>query len=103
MTEFKVVERSRLVQGRGRVAWAGTTKIAVFLVDGRVYAMKNFCPHAGGSLGTGRVNGLVVECPRHKWGFHLQTGACLKQKMYAVKTYPAEVRDGYVWVDIPPE
>ncbi len=103
MTAFKVALLHQLKPRQGRVVWAGTTKIALFLIDNQVYAIKNFCPHAGGSLGTGPVRGLVVSCPRHAWGFNVQTGACLHNPAFAVQTYPVEVRGQEVWVEAPAE
>lgn len=101
MPEHKVIALDRLQEGRGRVALAGTTRVAVFLIEGVYYATRNFCPHAGGSLGTGRVQGLIVTCPRHNWGFNVKTGACVTQKMYSLATFPTRAADGFLWVDVP--
>ena len=43
---------------------------------------------------------LLVASETRLFQFNVETGACLKQKMYSVNTYPVEVRDGYVWVAV---
>lgn len=98
----KVCELDQLKEGRGRIAFAGTTRVAVFRIGDEIFAIKNACPYAGGSLGVGPVEGEVVACPRHDWRFNLRTGACLDQRMYRVATYPVEVREGAVYVHLEP-
>ena len=82
------------------MAFAGTTRVALFRVKGEVYATSNACPHAGAPLSGGTCRGELVTCPRHGWLFNVRTGACLTQTMYAVKTYPTRVEDGVVWVGV---
>ncbi len=48
--------------------------IALCNSGGTIYALDNTCPHAGGPLGEGSVDGDVVECPWHGWRFNLRTG-----------------------------
>jgi 3-phenylpropionate/trans-cinnamate dioxygenase ferredoxin subunit len=99
---FKTMKVDAVPKGRGRSGFAGTTKVAIYLVDGQFYAIKNFCPHAGAALAVGRMDGPVVECSRHQWKFNVQTGACLTNGMFTVQNYPTKVEDGYVWVGIGP-
>ncbi len=48
--------------------------IALGLIDGRIVAFDDVCPHAGGSLCAGRLEHHIVECPEHGWRFDLLTG-----------------------------
>jgi len=48
--------------------------VALFNVNGRIYALDNTCPHAGGPLGEGRLEGSIVTCPWHGWRFDVRTG-----------------------------
>jgi nitrite reductase (NADH) small subunit len=49
--------------------------IAVFRTgDGRVFALKDACPHKGGPLSQGIVHGHAVACPLHNWSIDLSTG-----------------------------
>jgi nitrite reductase (NADH) small subunit len=49
--------------------------IAVFRTgDGRVFALRDACPHKGGPLSQGIVHGHSVACPLHNWTIDLATG-----------------------------
>jgi nitrite reductase (NADH) small subunit len=91
--------------------------IGVFNVDGRVYAVRNVCPHKQAPLARGTVGGTmlpsrpgeldyglegkVLKCPWHGWEFDLETGECLfGVSGRRVKTYPVEVRDGQIFVSM---
>ncbi len=52
--------------------------VALFNVDGHIFALNNTCPHAGGPLGEGIIEGEHVACPWHDWKFHIPTGICQK-------------------------
>ncbi len=100
-TFFKVLEAEKLAEGEGRVARAGLKQVAIFRHEGEVYAIQNFCPHAGGSLGLGSFSNGVVRCPRHSWGFDVKTGACRTNPRYETRCYPTRVEDGYILVGVP--
>jgi nitrite reductase/ring-hydroxylating ferredoxin subunit len=67
----------------------------------RVLVIDNACPHSGGNLSGGSVEGKIVTCRQHEWKFDLGTGICTESNRAKVQTYPAEVRDGVVWVELP--
>ena len=58
--------------------------MALFNVEGRLYAIGNRCPHRSGPLVQGRVETvdgtLAVRCPIHGWLFDLATGRCLTRE-----------------------
>ena len=65
--------------------------VAVFNVGGQFYALDGLCPHQGGPLGRGRLEGSVVTCPWHGWQFDVKTGQHqvnprLKHPLLPVKT-----------------
>jgi nitrite reductase (NADH) small subunit len=60
--------------GTGRECVVDDRIIAVFNVDGRLFAIDGICPHAGGPLATGCLSGTVVTCPWHGWQFDVTTG-----------------------------
>ena len=68
---------SRLVSVEGK-------ELALFNVEGRLYAIGNRCPHRSGPLYRGQVenvNGtLAVRCPIHGWLFDLATGRSLTRE-----------------------
>ncbi|MBW0088151.1 bifunctional 3-phenylpropionate/cinnamic acid dioxygenase ferredoxin subunit [Pseudonocardia sp. KRD-184] len=76
-----------------------TPPIAVFNVDGVLYAIDDTCSHAQASLADGDVDGCHVECPFHASAFDLRTGEPdgLPASL-PVRTHAVEVRDGMVVV-----
>ena len=79
---------------------AGGHEIAVFRAGDEFYALANACPHAGNPLVEGDVLGPTLVCAYHGWRFDLETGACLFGDE-PPQGYPAEVRDGAVWIALP--
>ncbi len=98
---FKVLEADQIAEGEGLVVRAGIKKVALFKYEGEIYAIQNFCPHAGGSLGLGEFSNGVVRCPRHSWGFDVKTGACRTNPRYNTRRYPTRIEDGYILVGVP--
>ncbi len=94
-----VCELEELQAGRGKRLQVGDRWLAVFLVDGTVYAIDDLCPHSGGPLSEGTVDGRRVICSWHYATFDLASGERLDSiSRYDVDTYPVVVRDGRVWV-----
>jgi 3-phenylpropionate/trans-cinnamate dioxygenase ferredoxin component len=50
------------------------TDVLVANVGGKIYALNNRCPHMGGNLSKGILNGQVVTCPLHGSQFDITTG-----------------------------
>jgi nitrite reductase (NADH) small subunit len=71
---IKVAETSDLQPGEGKTVTVGERDLALFNVDGKFYCIDNTCPHRGGPLGEGRLEGCVVTCPWHGWRFDVSTG-----------------------------
>jgi len=83
-----------------RVAFAGGHELALFRVDGRVYALDNACLHVGGPLAEGFVEDGVVTCPWHEWRYRLVDGARIGPGDLAVRTYEVRIEAGEVWVTV---
>jgi nitrite reductase/ring-hydroxylating ferredoxin subunit len=88
--------RVELVGERALVELDGQP-VAVFRSEGRVHAVANACPHEGNPLFEGDVLGPTLVCAYHGWRFDLETGACVVGDE-PVRRYPAEERDGAVWI-----
>lgn len=75
MSDFiKVAETSDLQPGEGKTVAAGDRELALFNVGGTFHCIDNTCPHRGGPLGEGMLEGNVVVCPWHGWRFDVCTG-----------------------------
>lgn len=69
--------------GTGKTVEVNGRQIALFNVDGRFYALGGECPHRGGPLGDGDLEGCVVTCPWHAWQFDVTTGESLTDDLKA--------------------
>jgi phenylpropionate dioxygenase-like ring-hydroxylating dioxygenase large terminal subunit len=79
---------------------------------GRLFAMRDSCPHRGIPLSCGWFDGDSLTCKYHGWAFEPVRGQCTSipsltaqdtldpTRIYAT-AYPCEERDGYAWVYIP--
>ena len=77
--------------------------LALFNVEGEIFALENTCPHAGGPLGEGTLEDEVVTCPWHGWKFNVRTGQRLKNPSqgWTVQRYEVRVIDGLIQVLVP--
>ncbi len=51
-------------------------EVALFKIEGQIFALDNTCPHMGGPLGEGDIENCRVTCPWHGWQFDIRSGAC---------------------------
>ena len=86
--------------GEGRVIEADGRSVALFNVDGRYYAIDNVCPHRGGPLGEGGLDGSVVSCPWHAWRWDVRSGANVNNPAIRLGCYPVVEESGAIFVDL---
>jgi nitrite reductase (NADH) small subunit len=97
MPEFvKMATLSELPPGGAKEVEHGGRVFAIFNVDGKITAIDGICPHQGGPLADGMLEGTLVTCPWHGWQFDVCTGktplgAKLKQTIYEVKVEGQDV------------
>src|SRR5207245_10015549 len=48
--------------------------VAIANQGGKFYALNGTCPHRGGPLGEGTLEGNLLTCPWHGWQFEVATG-----------------------------
>lgn len=68
--------------------------IALFNVDGNLYAIDDSCPHSGGSLSGGKLEGLTLQCPAHGLKFDIATGCMRSGASMRVRSYPVSLVGG---------
>lgn len=79
-------------------------KIAVYLVDGSVYATSNVCTHAYALLSDGMIEGDTIECPLHNARFDIRTGKALTSPAEDnLETFETKIDDGVVLVRVSAE
>ena len=62
------------------------------------FAIADTCPHAGGSLSEGMIDGDEVVCPLHAWGFDTLSGACSEDPSCNTLVYQVRVEAGNLQV-----
>ena len=111
MARHVVAALAEIPPGTRKLVEAAGRPIVVFNISGRLLAVSNRCPHAGGSLVHGGLVGLtqspepgtysysrkgeILRCPWHGWEFDLVTGrsACDPERV-RVRAYRVDVEPG---------
>jgi nitrite reductase (NADH) small subunit len=101
MAFTKLASLDELPEGSLLEIVAGKDLYALCNVAGEVRAIHGICPHHGGPLGQGALEGSMVTCPWHMWQFDSGTGACAFNDELRIPTYAVRVEAGQILVDIP--
>ena len=101
MAHVRVGSLGDVPAGAGRVVDAAGKSIAVFNVGGTYYAIDNECPHRGGPLGEGDLDGSIAICPWHGWRWDVKTGANANNPAIRVSCFAVTVKDDEVFVELP--
>ena len=95
-----VARVAELPEGSRRVVRLDDQPIAVFHLDDGWYAIDDVCTHDGGPVAEGRLEGCIIECPRHGATFDVKTGAALTfPAVSPVATYAVRVVGDEVQVE----
>ena len=78
----------------------GDRIVALANVEGTFYALDGICPHQGGPLGRGCLQGPIVTCPWHGWQFDVTSGRHRINPTFTHPTYPVRIADGDVYVGV---
>lgn len=95
-----VVDEADLPPGTLLEAIVDGVPIALCNVDGTVYAVSDVCPHAGGPIGDGTLEGATVICPYHGWSYDVRDGRCFVDAQVTLPTFEAVVSGGTVCVRV---
>lgn len=75
--------------------------IALYGVEGEVYATDDTCTHGQARLCDGFLDGHEIECPLHQGKFDVRTGrATCAPAEQDVRTYPVRIEAGRVYLDL---
>jgi len=77
-----------IAEGSGKLVRVKGEEIAVFKHRGKLCALQNNCPHEGGQLSAGRIEGDAVVCPLHGYKFDIRTGACATAPKLKARVFP---------------
>jgi NAD(P)H-dependent nitrite reductase small subunit len=93
-----VIAVNELLPGQGAEVSVDGESVALFNVEGSFHALSNRCPHRGGPLGQGFVEGAEVSCPWHNFTFDVTTGENTTDPALRVPCHAVKVEDGRVFV-----
>jgi nitrite reductase (NADH) small subunit len=92
---------AELTPGSCRSVEADGMGVAICNVDGTIYAVDNTCPHAGGPLGEGSLDGDLIECPWHGWRYNVRTGERPENHEITVDRFHVQVENDIIHVVLP--
>jgi nitrite reductase/ring-hydroxylating ferredoxin subunit len=96
----RLMRASELPPGTATEVVAGERVIALFNVAGKFYALDGVCPHQGGPLGDGMLEGCVVTCPWHGWQFDVRSGQHQFNAQITQPRFEVRVEDDWILVDL---
>jgi len=77
MSFIEVAQVSQVPPGVMKSFPAGDKQLLIANYDGKYYAIDNKCPHAGGNLSDGKLEGKIITCPNHGSKYDVTTGKCI--------------------------
>ncbi len=97
-----VARTSDLPPGSALAVDVDGLRIALFNVQGRIYAIDDTCTHSGGPLSEGDLDGTRVECPWHGACFDLTDGGVLGPPAEeGVRSYRVQVAGDEIRIELP--
>ena len=102
MSFVRIASAGEIPPGQARPFRAGRYEVAVFNVDGRFFAIENSCPHQGGPLADGWLEGPLVTCPWHGWCFDVRSGKMTLGEFARVPRFALEQRGNDLYVSMEP-
>jgi ferredoxin-nitrite reductase len=85
--EQPTIRSQDIPEGSAKLLRSKGEEMAVFKNNGQLYGIQNICPHEGGQLCNGWIDGGEVVCPLHGYKFDLKTGACSTDPKLRVKVF----------------
>ncbi len=102
MSFVRIAAAADVPPGTGRAYTLGRYDVALFNVDGRFYALENSCPHQGGPIADGWLEGAEVTCPWHGWCFDVRSGKMTLGDFARITRFAVELRGQDVYVGTEP-
>lgn len=95
-------------EGNKRKVLVEGKEILLTNIQNSYYAIDNTCPHMGGSLYEGQLNGSLITCPKHGSMYDVTNGRTIKSgklffmkvKTSDVKSYPIKVEGTDIMIGI---
>lgn len=111
----RVCRVEELPPGQRMIIPDGRFGIGIFNQNGEVFALNNYCPHAGAPVCKGPITGTttsagsysstwikdgdILRCPWHGWEYELATGRSVVDPVKRIKSYRVTIEEGWIVVD----
>ena len=95
-----LIAASEIPSGSNAEVVAEGRIFAVFNVNGEFHVLDGICPHAGGPLGKGELNGNIITCPWHGWQFDVESGRHCLNETLCQPSYASKIVDGRVCIEL---
>jgi len=95
--------RHDVAPGRSTIVRVGRYEVALFDLGDAIVAYENACPHQGGPIGEGFLEGETVTCPWHAWCFDLRSGRLTLGDFARLRRFDVYVEGDAVFVAREPE
>lgn len=96
----KICRSDEIKEKEGQRYYVNNVEIAVFKVNGEIFALNNICPHQHSALiYDGFIEQGYIVCPAHGWMFDLKTGK-LPSGGKGLESYPVMIVDGNIYVKV---
>jgi nitrite reductase/ring-hydroxylating ferredoxin subunit len=116
MALHHVADLDQLEEATPRIVSVKGRSIGIIKANGKVYAVRNVCPHKGAPVCRGQLRGTmlpsepltfvfglenqVLQCPWHGWEFDLETGSPLCGGKSRLTSYAVTVRDQSIYLEM---
>jgi nitrite reductase/ring-hydroxylating ferredoxin subunit len=101
MAFVKVASLTTLKPGSVMQAEVGENTYAVCNIGGEVHVFDGVCPHAGGPLGEGTIEGDNLVCPWHGWAYNCRTGVNDFDDAVVLVQFPVKTQGDDILADLP--
>jgi nitrite reductase/ring-hydroxylating ferredoxin subunit/DMSO/TMAO reductase YedYZ heme-binding membrane subunit len=89
-------------EDRAKIFCIDKERIAVFKVEGKLFAVSNICKHQNGPLGEGKVVDGCITCPWHGYQYLPNNGQSPPPFKEKVSTYDVRIEGSAVWLNPTP-
>ena len=102
MSKFVTVAKTtEIPPGQVKCVEVDDYRLAICNVDGVFYCVEDTCTHDGGPLDQGKLQGEIIECPRHGARFNVTSGKVTRMPASAsLETFPVKIEGDEIKVDL---
>ncbi|MEY4482182.1 MAG: naphthalene 1,2-dioxygenase system ferredoxin subunit [Pseudomonadota bacterium] len=76
-------------------------ELALYEVEGNIYATDNLCTHGAARMSDGFLDGSEIECPLHQGKFDVCTGKALCAPLTEnIRVYPVKIENNRIFLNV---